>query len=278
MEGFAAVAVLGLLLRQQFREGLLNRRKVEERVIAKSIRSPRDVQQQAVRLAVKYSQRMTVPGGGDHAHEASRAFFGRDFSQLSNQARVVSLVVGVVPHQVRLVGGVTRGMHSRSAGQRIYFQPGIVGQDDFSRSIQTISLDLLAGIGLEGKAVFDHRRKGSEVRKRLDLDPQRGGGSGKVAELARVRCSDQNAGHSVTQPQETGASGKSATRLLKSAPPSSRMPAPREISPPMVLSGVRTNLIRTKFSPASSGMIICPVTSWVWASTGRPFTSTFHAG
>ncbi len=115
MERFSAVAVLGFLFGRQFRESLLDRRKVEERVVAKSVRSARDVQQDAFSLAAKNRQRVSVPGRGNDAYKTSAALFWGNFSQLANQARVVGLIVGVVSHQMRLVGGISRGMHAWSA-------------------------------------------------------------------------------------------------------------------------------------------------------------------
>ncbi len=60
-------------------------------------------------------------------------FCWRNFSQLANQARVVGLIVGVVSYQVRLVGGVAGGMHAGSAAERVHFEAGVIGQNDFSR-------------------------------------------------------------------------------------------------------------------------------------------------
>ncbi len=98
-----------------------------------------------------------VAGRGDDAYETSRTFLRRNFSQLPNQPRVVGLIVGIVSHQVRLVRGVTRRIDSRSPAQRIYFQTGIVRQNNFARNVKTVAFRLLARIGLEGQTIFDHR-------------------------------------------------------------------------------------------------------------------------
>src|SRR6266576_6373740 len=88
-------------------------------------------------------------------------------------------------------------MHSRSAAQHVHFQPGIVCQHNFARNISTVALRLLARVGLEGWAVFDHGWKGSKIGDRVDLDFERGCCSGEIAKLTWIRRSDENAAHGV---------------------------------------------------------------------------------
>src|ERR1700686_1981188 len=104
MESFSAVAVLSFLFGRQLSESLLDWREVEKRVVAKSVRSAWNVQQDALSLPAKNRQRVSVPGRGNDAHKTSGALIWRNFSQLANQPCVVGLIVGVVSHQVRLVG------------------------------------------------------------------------------------------------------------------------------------------------------------------------------
>ena len=152
----------------------MNGRKIEERVVAESVRAARGIEKHAFGLAAKYIQGLTVAGGGDHAYKSGGAIFRGNLSEFANQARVVGLVVGVISDQVRLVGGITGRVDAGSAAQRIHFEAGVVGENDFSWGISAVVFGFLAGIGFEGETVLDGGGNGSEIRQRLDRDSQRG--------------------------------------------------------------------------------------------------------
>ena len=149
------MAVLGLLFGAQFCESFLDRGKIKERVIAKSVRSARDIQEHAFRLTAEHSQRLPIAGRCDDTHKPAAALFRGDFSKLPNQPGIVGLIVGIVPDQVRLVRGVTGGMDSRSTAQSIHFESRIVREHDFAGRVTAVAFGFLARIGLEGQTVFD---------------------------------------------------------------------------------------------------------------------------
>jgi hypothetical protein len=90
------------------------------------------------------------------------------------------MVVGVFIGQVRLFGCIPCRVHTGSAIQGIDFEPGIVGDDDFSRRIAAVLFGLLAGVLLKCGAVFHNGRQGREVRDSSDLNGMRPSSSGKV--------------------------------------------------------------------------------------------------
>jgi hypothetical protein len=71
-------------------------------------------------------------------------------------------------------------MHARRPVQRIYFQPGIVGNHDFSRRVQAIFLSLLARVIFECDSVFNHSRQGSEAGNAPNFNSAPGSRSRKV--------------------------------------------------------------------------------------------------
>src|ERR1700719_4148837 len=98
---------------------------------------------------------------------------------------------------MRLLGGIARGVHARSAVQRVYFQTGVVGHDDLSWRVAAIFLRLLARVRFEGETVFDHGGKRGEVWNAGNFDSVRRGRSGKVSQLSGIRCRNQNSSHRV---------------------------------------------------------------------------------
>src|SRR5215470_8294987 len=96
---------------------------------------------------------------------------------------------------MRLVGGVTSGVHTRIPAESGYFQAGIVCDHDFAGCVLAVRFGFLAGIGLESGAVFDHWGKGSEIRQSLNLNSKLPRRALQVANLPRVGCRYQNSFH-----------------------------------------------------------------------------------
>jgi len=247
-EGGAAMAVLRFFFCRQLRKCFLNRGKIKERVVAEAIRAARSVEDHPFGSATEHRQGLAIPRRGYDTDETSSALLWWDTSKLSNQARVIRLIISIVLDQVGSVGGVARGVNAGSASERVDFESGIVGKNNFTWKIVAVILGFLAGVGFESEAVFDYGGKGREVGKASNVDSASPRGTGKVAKLTWIRSGDQDAsyGHYL---------GLRATRPTKN-----RAVAPETI-PPSVRSQVRVKVMSTRFSPASTGTIIWPVTS-----------------
>ena len=91
----ATMAVLSLFLGGQLGKGLLDLREEKQRIVAEPIRATSGMKDKALRLAVKRCQGMSVTGHGDHADEPARTKLLRNLVQLTQQTRIVRLIVRV---------------------------------------------------------------------------------------------------------------------------------------------------------------------------------------
>src|SRR5208337_3470441 len=109
------MAVLRLFLRGQLGEGFLDLWKIEKRIVTKTIRSPRPVQEYAFRLATKGLQRMPVLRGGNHADKPGGSLLLRNLFQLAQQARVVGFIVGAAVGKISFARRISGRIHAWSA-------------------------------------------------------------------------------------------------------------------------------------------------------------------
>src|SRR5690348_2573921 len=150
----AAMAVMRLFLGAQFRKGLVDARKVEQRIVSKAVAPAWCVQNDPFGRAPKYSQGFAIARRCQYADEASGAFLRRNLRQFAEYTGVIGLIVSVGVGQMRFVSSVARGVHSRGPMQGIDFQSGIVGDHNFFGSGQAVFLGFLPGVLFEGLAVF----------------------------------------------------------------------------------------------------------------------------
>src|SRR5207302_10702977 len=109
----------------------------------------------------------------------------------------VGLVGGVVLSPVWFFGGVAGCVDARGATQSVYFQAGIVGEDDFLGYQAAIVLGFLASVSLEGQAIFDCDRKGREVWDGFYFDSVRLGRTREVTQFAGIRGGDEDVFHAL---------------------------------------------------------------------------------
>ena len=186
-----AMAVVRLLFRSEFGEGLANLREVEERIIAKAICSARFPQDLTFGSSVKKTYRVPVTRRGDHADEPGGAKLIRYFVQVAKQAGVVGRIIRIagIFTGIVLVGRITRRTHARRSAQSVNFQPGIVGDYQLAVCGLAIKLRFLPGIGFEGRSVFNNSRQGREARKHFNLHVMSGSSANEVANFTGIRCS-----------------------------------------------------------------------------------------
>src|SRR5450631_3146035 len=75
------MAVPGLLLRAEFREGLLNLREIKQRIVSEPARAKRRGENHSFGRPAKRSQSLPIARGGQHAHEPSSALLRRNVPQ-----------------------------------------------------------------------------------------------------------------------------------------------------------------------------------------------------
>src|SRR5271166_5038654 len=168
----AAMAVFSFLLGGEFGEGFFDLGKEEQRVIAETVGSPRGVKDDALSLAVKCRQRVSVAGDGDDADEAAGTVFVGDIMQLAQQTGVVGLIVGVsgVFGDVMFVGGIARGADTWRAVQGVNLKARVVGDDQLAFAVMAVVFGLLASVCVESEAVFDDRGQAGEIGQGCNPD------------------------------------------------------------------------------------------------------------
>ena len=112
------------------------------------------VENDAFRDAAKNFESLSITSSGNNAHESARALFRGDTRQFTQHARVVGVIVGIRIRGMWFVGCVARGMNARGSAKRIYFQPGIVSQNEPIRNAAAVLLGFFAGIGFKCVSVF----------------------------------------------------------------------------------------------------------------------------
>src|SRR4029077_17077475 len=135
----------------------------------KTIRASWPVQNRTLRLPFEHFQSLSIACCSDPTHKPRRALVLRHTPNFAHQLGVIRFVIGIGFGSMRFVSGVSGGMYSRSAAERIYFQSGIVSNYQFFGSVTAVRLGFFARIGFEGKSVLDHRRQGRKIRKLRDL-------------------------------------------------------------------------------------------------------------
>src|SRR5438270_732541 len=126
------MAELCLLNGIEFRESFFNFRKIEKRIVAKSIATAWRVEDHALCFSLEHRERSAIACCRDPTHEPARASFHRHCSNLTNQLCIVGFVIGVRFSCVWLVGGIPCRMHSWSAAQSIHLKPGVIGNNQLS--------------------------------------------------------------------------------------------------------------------------------------------------
>src|SRR5579863_1677854 len=232
-ECLSAMAVVRFFLWPQLGEGLLNRWKVKQRIVAETVTTAKGVENQAIRLSAKHFQNSPVSGRRDHADETAGAFFPGNAPQLSDQTSVVRLVISVVVLQVWSFCRIARGMHARRSAEGIDFQSGIVGQNDFSGNIAAVPRCLFSRVFFKRDAVLDDRRQGSEVREGVDLNSDARSGPGEIPQLTRIGRGDEHTMNhdfgQVTSALRVACAG--ITRVRKAVPSSPRISRLQEFGP-----------------------------------------------
>jgi hypothetical protein len=127
-KGRTSVTVEGLLFGSQFGKGLSDPREVEERVVSESIQSSRRSQDDALGLALKRSQRVTVTSYGNCADKPGGAELFGNVVQVAQEPGIVRFVCRVqgVRGRIVLIGSVASGPDSRGAAQGIDFKSRVI--------------------------------------------------------------------------------------------------------------------------------------------------------
>src|SRR5215471_5775600 len=155
------MAVLTLLLKRQFREGLTQRRKVEKRIVTKPAGAARRCQKLARRLALKRGQGLATAGDGDHANVFSGMPARGKSLEGGNERLIVLLVVGVGMLAGRDArpraehGRIACGIDSRGAIEFIHGEPGVFRKHQFAWRQTAVILGFYARVGFECVAVLD---------------------------------------------------------------------------------------------------------------------------
>src|SRR5260370_37934307 len=139
--------------------------------------------------------------------------------------------------------------------------------------MSAVGFSFLAGVRFECDAILDDGWQGREVGEDRYLNSVVRGGACKVAQLARIRGSNQDSRNHFNSRFGIHVSSTSY-RVAANI----RSSANTEIQAPAVRSQVRVNAISTRLKPGSTGTSICPVPSRVPARTTRPSTTTRQAG
>ncbi len=124
-------------------------------------------------------------------------FSGGTCLQFPQHTRIIRLIIGIRLGQMRLIRRIPRRMHARRATERVHLKPGVIGDHNLSRHIPAVVFRFLARVVFKRLSVFDNRRQGSEARDAADLNPMRPRRARKVAQLSRIRSSNQNSSHIV---------------------------------------------------------------------------------
>src|ERR1700758_1303145 len=82
-ESRAAMAVLGFLLGRDLGKRFVNLGKVKQRIVAKSVRTLRRVENDALGRASERGKSLAVKRGGQYADESTGTFFGGHSLQFS---------------------------------------------------------------------------------------------------------------------------------------------------------------------------------------------------
>src|SRR5271170_392401 len=199
------MAVTRLFFRTQFRKSFSNRRKIKQRIVAEAVRPSQCVEDNSFGSSAKCSQSLTVARCRQHANKSARALSGWNPLQVAQNASVVGFVIGIRVSLVRLFivqirSRVSRRVYSGCSMQSVNLKAGVVGDHDLSGSVATISFGLFSRIRLEGQAVFDHGRQGSEVWDSGNLNSMLQSRSRKIAQLARIRGRNKDLSHHAFEP------------------------------------------------------------------------------
>jgi len=247
------MAIKRFLLRREFREGLADPWKKEERIVAESATSARALQDNAIRCSAECCHRSSVSSRSERTHKSPGALLGRNIPQLSKHARVVRHIVSVRFGEMWLLRRIAGRMNSRRPAERIHLESGIVRDNKLSWCRQAVFFSFLAGILFKGGAVLHDRGKSCEAWNAGNHDAMNRRGPREVSQLAWVRGCHKN---------------RACCQRVRSTfidvlinNPAKMTMLTSESTPPAVRSGVRAKLIFTSFSPASTGTIISPVTS-----------------
>ena len=121
----------------------------------------------------------------------------------------------------------------------------------FHPALPDCILGFLAGVGLEGPAVFDNRGQGREAGQCLNLDAVGGGGSGEIPQLALVGSRQSGPA------SRRNLNGDFRFRHLQNnTRPKTES---NEMSAPTVRSQVRTNFTSTRLSPVAPESTSAPL-------------------
>src|ERR1700749_4625440 len=96
---------------------------------------------------------------------------------------------------VQVRGSISGRVNSGSSIQSIDLKAGIIGDDDLSRSIATVTLSLLPSVGFKRQPIFNNWGEGREARYTGNIDAVPRRRAGKVPQFPRIRSSDKNAAY-----------------------------------------------------------------------------------
>jgi len=194
-KGRAPVAIVRFFCGSEFCKRFIDRREVKHRIVAKTVRTAKMIEDSAFCFAFKYGDRLPVPRCSNDADEASRTPGWRNVFHLPKHPGVVQIIIRVGVGEVRLVGGIACGVHTGGAIERVNFKAGLVGEHNLSGRVDAVLLGFFPGIGFKRLTVLDRSGQGRKVWKRCDFDSVMAGSSGEVPDLTGVGCSDQHSLH-----------------------------------------------------------------------------------
>jgi hypothetical protein len=186
-EGAAAVAEGELGLEIDFGHGAVEFWQIEEGVVAEASGASRGVEDRALDGSIGHVGWLAVAGSDKYAVVAGSALRGRDGVEALKEDDIVpdiGVVVGIGGVDQAGVGGEAGGTDTGSAGERVDFKAGVVGEDEGTGSELGIIDGLEGGVFGEGFAVFFRWVDAGQIRKGVDGDGVCFGGGSEVAQLS----------------------------------------------------------------------------------------------
>src|SRR5271157_6382248 len=171
----------------EFGHGAVQGGQVEEWIVAEAACASWSFEDKTLDRALGGMESHAVAGGDQHAAVAGGAAGWRDPGKALQEDHVVphvGVVVGVGRVDQAGVGGEASGADAWGALEGVYFEAGVVGQDQVSGDKTGVVDGLVCGVGGEGGAVLFGGRDGGEQGQGIDGEGMGLGGGAEVAELA----------------------------------------------------------------------------------------------
>jgi hypothetical protein len=137
----------------EFGHGVVLVGQIEERVVAEAFGAARCGEDFSLDSAVAYAENLSVACGSEDAVVAGCWILDGDFAEGLEKAEVVALVWCAVGWEV-LVVGVSGGADAGGSVESVYFEAGVVGDDDVAGRVVGVVDRFEAGVAFEGGFVF----------------------------------------------------------------------------------------------------------------------------